>query len=62
MKHSSKIVMLPPILGDGVMRVGVCIVEAPIAFDGKYPMIVPPEHHVVQLLIASFHHKILHAG
>ena len=44
------------------MRVGGCIAEAPIAFDAKFPLIVPPKHHVAQLLIASFHQKLLHAG
>ncbi|XP_067022151.1 uncharacterized protein [Acropora muricata] len=61
-KRSSKIVKLRPILDDGVMRVGGRIAEAPIAFDAKFPMIVPPKHHVAQLLIASFHQKLLHAG
>ena len=50
-KRSSKIVKLRPILDDGVMRVGGRIAEAPIAFDAKFPMIVPPKHHVAQLLI-----------
>ena len=38
------------------------IAEAPIAFDAKFRMIVPPKHYVAQLLVASFHHKLLHAG
>ncbi|XP_073230048.1 uncharacterized protein [Porites lutea] len=61
-KRSSKIVKLRPILDDGVMRVRGRITDAPIAFDAKFPMIVPPKHHVAQLLIASFHQKLLHAG
>ena len=61
-KRSSKIVKLRPILDDCVMRVGGRITDAPIAFDAKFPMIVPPKHHVAQLLIASFHQKLLHAG
>ena len=61
-KLSSKIVKLRPILDDCVMRVGGRITDAPIAFDAKFPMIVPPKHHVAQLLIASFHQKLLHAG
>ena len=44
------------------MRAGGRIADAPIAFDVKFPMIVPPKHHVAQLLIASFHQKLLHAG
>ena len=44
------------------MRVGGRIADAPIAFNAIFPMIVPPKHHVAQLLIARFHHKLLHAG
>ena len=44
------------------MRVGGGIAEAPIAFDAKFLMIVPPKHHVAQLRIASFHQILLHAG
>ena len=44
------------------MRVGGRITDAPIAFYAKFPMFVPPKHHVAQLLIASFHQKLLHAG
>ena len=58
----SKIVKLRSISDDCVMRVGGRIADAPIAFDAKFPMIVPPKHHVAQLLIASFHQKLLHAG
>ena len=50
------------VLDDGVMKAGGGIAEAPIAFDAKFPMIVPPKHHVAQLPIASFHQKLLHAG
>ena len=44
------------------MRVGGLIADAPIVFNAIFPMIVPPKHHVAQLLIASFHQKLLHAG
>ena len=44
------------------MRVGGRIADAPIAFNAIFPMIVPPKHHVAQLLIASFHQQLLHAG
>ena len=54
-KRSSKILKLRPILDDYVMRVGGRIAHAPIAFDAKFTVIVPPKHHVAQLLIARFH-------
>ena len=59
---SSKIVKLRPVLNDGVLRVGGRISEAPIAFGARFPMIIPPKHHVTQLLIVSFHQKLAHAG
>ena len=61
-KSSSGIVRLRPVLVNGVLRVGGRISEAPIALEGKFPMIVPPKHHVTQLLIQAFHQKLAHAG
>jgi len=62
LKISSNLVKLRPVLMDDVMRVGGRIVEADISFRSKYPMILPPGHHVTQLLIAHYHHKFAHAG
>ena len=61
-KGSSGIVKLRPVLVNGVLRVGGRIPEAPIALEAKFPMIVPPKHHVTQLLIQAYHHKLAHAG
>ena len=44
------------------MGVGGRIREAPILFDAKFPLIIPPKNHVAQLLIAIFHQKLAHAG
>ena len=61
-KRSSGIVRLRPVLVNGVVRVGGRIHDAPIALEAKFPMIVPPKHHVTQLLIEAFHQKLAHAG
>ena len=61
-KSSSVIARLNPVLINGVLRVGGRIPEAPIAFSTKFPMIIPPKHHVTKLLIASFHEKLAQAG
>ena len=61
-KSSSGIVRLRPVLVHGILRVGGRISEAPIALEAKFPMIVPPKHHVTQLLIQAFHQKLAHAG
>lgn len=49
------------LLVDGVMSVGGHISEAPIALEAKFPMIITPKHHVIQLLIDAFHQKLAHA-
>ena len=36
--------------------------EAPVSFDAKSLLIIPPKHHVAKLLIGSFHQKPVHAG
>ena len=61
-KHSSRIVKLWPMLDNGVMQVGGRICQAAIAFGAKFPMIMPAEHHVTQLIIAAFHQRLAHAG
>ena len=48
-KVSRKIVRLRPLLIDGVIRVGRCISEAPIALRATFAMINLSKHHV------SFH-------
>ena len=39
------------------MKVGGGIAEAPIAFDAKFSMIVPPKHHVafMQAFIKNYY-------
>ena len=61
-KSTSKLVKLKPVLDNGVMRVGGRILEAPIGPEAKFPMIVPPKHHVARLLITAYHQKLAHAG
>lgn len=61
-KRSSRIAKLRPMLDNGVIRVGGRISEAAIAFGAKFQMIMPPGHHVTQLLIAAFHQRLAHAG
>ena len=44
------------------MRVGGRNVDAPAAPDDRFPMIIPLNHPVTQLLVASYHQKLAHAG
>ena len=61
-KKNSSLVKLHPVLMEEIMRVGGRIVDAAIPFQSKCPMILPPGHHVTQLLIAHYHQKLAHAG
>jgi len=61
-KTTSNLIRLQPVLIDDILRVGGRIADAPVSFGSKYPMILPPNHHVTQLLIAHYHQKLAHAG
>ena len=62
MKCSSKIVKLCPSLDDGILRVGGRVSAESIPPGAKCPMILPPKHHVTQLLITAYYQKLAHAG
>ncbi|KAK3754553.1 hypothetical protein QZH41_005587 [Actinostola sp. cb2023] len=57
-KSSSSLSKLRPNLSDGILRVRGRITEAPITFDARFPMILPPMHHVSRLLITHFHERV----
>ena len=52
-KSSSKLVKLSPILDNGVVGVGGRIGDSPVAPGARFPMNVPPNHPITQLLIAT---------
>lgn len=67
---NSTIYCLPPILVEGVLRIGgkvdaisnlevLQIVENKVSWLIVQPIILPPSHHVTQLLIRSFRKKLL---
>lgn len=60
--HSCALRKLNPILVDGVLRVGGQLERAPISFHTKHPMILPPKHHVTELVIRYYHHQEGHSG
>ena len=61
-KSTSTLTKLKPCLHNGVLRVGGRISGAPMSFDTKFPMILPPKYHVSRLLISHFHERLAHAG
>ncbi|XP_054282631.1 uncharacterized protein LOC128999895 [Macrosteles quadrilineatus] len=46
----------------GLLRVGGRLNRAPIDYDTKHPLLLPKNHHVVNLIINYYHKKHLHSG
>jgi hypothetical protein len=36
--------------------------NADITYDEQHPIILPPEHHIMKLLVIEEHQRLLHAG
>jgi hypothetical protein len=47
---------------NGVLRVGGRIHRSDLGFEEKHPIILPKKHHVSELLIRHYHHKVYHQG
>ncbi|XP_062717176.1 uncharacterized protein LOC134292218 [Aedes albopictus] len=64
LESSSKLAKLPPIIDDrGVPRVDGRIDAAEyLSFDAKFPIILPREHRVTELLLDWYHQKYRHAN
>ncbi|XP_076384470.1 uncharacterized protein LOC143263257 [Megalopta genalis] len=46
----------------GLLRVGGRLSNAPIDYDQKHPIILPPKHPLTDLIIKCEHHRLMHAG
>ena len=58
----SQLNKLNPILVDGILRMGGRFERATISFNAKHPMILPPHHHVTDLIIQHYHRQEGHMG
>ena len=47
---------------DGILRVGSRLINANIAYEQKFPIILPPKHTVVLSILRSIHSSLIHAG
>lgn len=47
---------------DQLLRCGKRIHNAPIAETAKFPLLLPPKHHLTSLIIQSIHLQLFHAG
>ena len=59
MKKTSSLYRLDPFLdGDGVLRVGGRIRNAPVSYEIKHPVILPSKGHITALLVRYHHERI----
>ena len=59
---NSSLLPLQPVLVDGIMRVGGRLDKAPIPFEAKHQVILPPAHPLSRLLVQDLHEKHSHVG
>ncbi|XP_062704300.1 uncharacterized protein LOC134286664 [Aedes albopictus] len=61
-KPTSRINTLHPRLGEGVLRVGGRLENAPVSTDRKHPMLLDKNHPLTFMIMRRFHFEHLHAG
>jgi hypothetical protein len=62
-KTGSRIRNLKPVLVNGILRVGGRLDNAPtLSSDEKYPVILPKNHKISQLVMRDAHQRLAHAG
>lgn len=63
LNHKSILIPLNPFVDvSGLLRVGGRLKNAMIPFDEMYPIILPPNHKLTELIINHEHKRLLHAG
>ena len=60
--NTSNIAKLDPIVVDGIIRVGGRLQRAQIDSDARHPVILPKNHHIVNLITKFYHHVSGHSG
>ena len=58
----SQLYSLTPFLQDDVLRVGGRLQHAEISYDSKYPLILPKNHHLTEMIILEAHKQNGHVG
>ena len=58
----ASIYQLNPQLKEGLSRVGGRLVNAPVGYERKYPIILPYKHHVTDLFIKQCPEGLAHMG
>ena len=60
--RTSAIFGLNPYLEEGILRVKGRLQESMLTQDEKHPILLPSDHHYVELLILEHHLRLCHAG
>ena len=53
---------LNPFISDSILRFRSRLTHADVDDDVKYPIILPQEHHITDLIIRYYHEREGHAG
>jgi hypothetical protein len=62
-RKDSKLIALSPFLSkEGLIRVGGRLTHAPINFNQKFPIVLPANHYITELVVRQEHERQLHAG
>jgi hypothetical protein len=62
-RKDSKLIALSPFLSkEGLIRVGGRLTHAPINFNQKFPIVLPANHYITELIVRQEHERQLHAG
>lgn len=61
-RHSPLRALNPFMDKDGLVRVGGRLANADIAFNSKFPVVLPSKGNVIQILFEHEHKRLLHIG
>jgi hypothetical protein len=62
-RKDSKLIALSPFLSkEGLIRVGGRLTHAPINFKQKFPIVLPANHYITELIVRQEHERQLHAS
>lgn len=60
--NSSKLSCLNPFIRDKIIRVGGRIRHSNLAYDKKFPIILPSKHNFTKLIMTHEHNRLFHCG
>ena len=61
-KNHPLIAKLDPVLDEGLIRCRGRMTNADLCFNARFPVLVPRQHGIANLIVMDCHHKVMHAG